>query len=49
LYGAGFHGARSELDAFRSFGIYPDDCLLLVDTVDTIDGTNAIQVFEAAP
>lgn len=39
----------SELDAFRAYAdVYPDDCLLLVDTLDTL-GTgipNAIRVFE---
>jgi nicotinate phosphoribosyltransferase len=39
----------SELDAFRAFAeVYPDDCLLLVDTVDTLGSgvPNAIRVFE---
>ncbi|MFO7767881.1 MAG: nicotinate phosphoribosyltransferase [bacterium] len=39
----------SELDAFRRYaGAYPDDCLLLVDTVDTLESgvPNAITVFE---
>jgi nicotinate phosphoribosyltransferase len=39
----------SELDAFRSYAdLYPDDCLLLVDTIDTLDSgvPNAIKVFE---
>ncbi len=39
----------SELDAFRAYAdIYPDDCLLLVDTVDTLESgvPNAIRVFE---
>ncbi|RMF60744.1 MAG: nicotinate phosphoribosyltransferase, partial [Calditrichaeota bacterium] len=39
----------SELDAFRAYAdIYPDDCLLLVDTIDTLHSgiPNAIQVFE---
>jgi nicotinate phosphoribosyltransferase len=39
----------SELDAFRAYAeIYPDDCLLLVDTVDTLHSgiPNAIRVFE---
>jgi len=39
----------SELDAFRAYAeIYPDDCLLLVDTVDTLNSgiPNAIKVFE---
>lgn len=37
----------SELDAFRAFArVYPDTCLLLVDTYDTIQGVrNAITVF----
>ena len=39
----------SELDAFEAYAeIYPDDCILLVDTYDTL-GTgipNAIKVFE---
>jgi nicotinate phosphoribosyltransferase len=39
----------TELDAFRAYAeIYPDDCLLLVDTVDTLNSgiPNAIRVFE---
>jgi nicotinate phosphoribosyltransferase len=39
----------SELDAFRAYAdVYPDDCLLLVDTVNTLDSgvPNAIRVFE---
>jgi nicotinate phosphoribosyltransferase len=39
----------SELDAFRAYAdVYPDDCLLLVDTVDTLQSgvPNAIKVFE---
>jgi nicotinate phosphoribosyltransferase len=39
----------SELDAFRAYAeTYPDDCLLLVDTIDTLGSgiPNAIQVFE---
>ncbi|MGC9334981.1 MAG: nicotinate phosphoribosyltransferase, partial [Anaerolineae bacterium] len=39
----------SELDAFQAYAdVYPDDCLLLVDTIDTLDSgvPNAIQVFE---
>ncbi|MGC9347658.1 MAG: nicotinate phosphoribosyltransferase [Anaerolineae bacterium] len=39
----------SELDAFRAYAeVYPDDCLLLVDTVDTVESgvPNAIKVFE---
>lgn len=38
----------SELDAFRAFAeLYPGDCVLLVDTVDTLASgvPNAIQVF----
>ncbi len=37
----------SELDAFRAFAkVYPDTCLLLVDTYDSIQGIkNAITVF----
>jgi nicotinate phosphoribosyltransferase len=38
-----------ELDAFRAYAeVYPDDCLLLVDTVDTLHSgiPNAIKVFE---
>lgn len=40
---------RSELDAFRAYAeLYPDNCLLLVDTVDTLASgvPNAITVFE---
>ncbi len=40
---------ESELDAFRAYAdIYPDDCLLLVDTVNTLESgvPNAIKVFE---
>jgi nicotinate phosphoribosyltransferase len=39
----------SELDAFRAYAdIYPDDCLLLVDTISTLESgvPNAIKVFE---
>jgi nicotinate phosphoribosyltransferase len=39
----------SELDAFRQYAeVYPDDCLLLVDTIDTLESgvPNAIRVFE---
>ena len=39
----------SELDAFQAYAdVYPDDCLLLVDTVDTLESgiPNAIRVFE---
>lgn len=40
---------QSELDAFRAYAeVYPDDCLLLVDTIDTLESgvPNAITVFE---
>jgi len=40
---------QSELDAFRAYAeVYPDDCLLLVDTIDTLESgiPNAIKVFE---
>jgi nicotinate phosphoribosyltransferase len=40
---------QSELDAFRAYAdLYPDDCLLLVDTIDTLNSgvPNAIRVFE---
>ncbi len=39
----------TELDAFRAYAdLYPDDCLLLVDTVNTLESgvPNAIRVFE---
>jgi nicotinate phosphoribosyltransferase len=39
----------SELEAFRAYAdVYPDDCLLLVDTIDTLGSgiPNAIRVFE---
>ncbi|RMI09120.1 MAG: nicotinate phosphoribosyltransferase [Calditrichaeota bacterium] len=39
----------TELDAFRAFAeVYPDDCILLVDTIDTLNSgvPNAIKVFE---
>jgi nicotinate phosphoribosyltransferase len=39
----------SELDAFRAYAdVYPDDCLLLVDTIDTLESgiPNAITVFQ---
>jgi nicotinate phosphoribosyltransferase len=39
-----------ELEAFRAYAdIYPDDCLLLVDTIDTLKSgiPNAIKVFES--
>jgi nicotinate phosphoribosyltransferase len=38
-----------ELEAFRAYAdVYPDDCLLLVDTIDTMQSglPNAIKVFE---
>jgi len=40
---------KGELGAFRAYAeIYPDDCLLLVDTIDTLESgiPNAITVFE---
>jgi len=40
---------HGELGAFRAYAdLYPDDCLLLVDTVDTLQSgvPNAIRVFE---
>jgi len=40
---------EGELDAFKAYAdIYPDDCLLLVDTVNTLESgiPNAIKVFE---
>ena len=39
----------SELDAFRHYAeVYPDDCLLLVDTINTLESgvPNAIRIFE---
>jgi nicotinate phosphoribosyltransferase len=39
----------SELDAFRAYAeVYPDDCLLLVDTIDTLESgvPNAIKIFD---
>ncbi len=39
----------SELEAFRTFAdIYPDECILLVDTINTLESgvPNAIRVFE---
>lgn len=39
----------TELDAFQAYAdLYPDDCLLLVDTIDTLESgvPNAIKVFE---
>jgi len=40
---------EGELAAFQAFAdVYPDDCLLLVDTIDTLESgiPNAIKVFE---
>ena len=40
---------ESEYDAFRAFAdVYPDDCTLLVDTIDTLESgiPNAIRVFQ---
>lgn len=40
---------QGELDAFRAYAeVYPDDCLLLVDTINTLESgiPNAIRVFE---
>jgi nicotinate phosphoribosyltransferase len=40
---------QTELDAFRAYAeVYPDDCVLLVDTIDTLESglPNAIKVFE---
>lgn len=40
---------EGELGAFRAFAeVYPDDCILLVDTVNTLESgvPNAIRVFE---
>jgi nicotinate phosphoribosyltransferase len=40
---------ETELDAFEAYAdVYPDNCLLLVDTVDTLESgvPNAIKVFE---
>jgi nicotinate phosphoribosyltransferase len=39
----------TELDAFRAYAkMYPDDCILLVDTINTMESgvPNAIRVFE---
>lgn len=39
----------TELDAFRAYAdLYPDDCLLLVDTINTLQSgvPNAIRIFE---
>jgi nicotinate phosphoribosyltransferase len=40
---------QGELEAFQAYAdVYPDDCLLLVDTIDTLHSgvPNAIKVFE---
>ena len=40
---------EGELSAFQAYAdVYPDDCLLLVDTIDTLESgvPNAIKVFE---
>jgi nicotinate phosphoribosyltransferase len=40
---------KGELEAFRAYAdVYPDDCILLVDTIDTLKSgiPNAIRVFE---
>lgn len=40
---------EGELGAFRAYaGVYPDNCILLVDTIDTLQSgiPNAIKVFE---
>jgi nicotinate phosphoribosyltransferase len=40
---------QTELDAFKAYAdVYPDDCVLLVDTIDTLESgvPNAIKVFE---
>ena len=40
---------EGELEAFRAYAdVYPDDCTLLVDTIDTLESgvPNAIKVFE---
>lgn len=40
---------EGELEAFRAYAeVYPDDCVLLVDTIDTLNSgvPNAIKVFE---
>jgi nicotinate phosphoribosyltransferase len=40
---------ESEIEAFRAYAeVYPDNCLLLVDTVDTLESgvPNAIKIFE---
>lgn len=45
----GGEGSQGELEAFRAYAdLYPDDCLLLVDTINTLESgiPNAITVFE---
>jgi len=40
---------KDELEAFRAYAdVYPDDCTLLVDTIDTLESgiPNAIKVFQ---
>ena len=40
---------QGELEAFRAYAeLYPDDCLLLVDTINTLESgvPNAIKIFE---
>jgi len=40
---------KSELEAFQAFAdLYPDDCVLLIDTIDTLNSglPNAVKVFE---
>lgn len=40
---------KSELEAFEAFAdLYPDDCILLIDTIDTLESglPNAVKVFE---
>lgn len=40
---------EGELEAFRAYAeVYPDDCLLLVDTINTLESgiPNAIKIFE---
>ena len=40
---------EGELEAFRAYAdVYPDDCLLLVDTIDSLESgiPNAIKIFE---
>ena len=40
---------KNEIEAFEAFAdLYPDDCILLVDTIDTLNSglPNAVKVFE---